>query len=173
MKIYSKLYTEFLSFPLFLGSQDGSSFTILTLSIYTVKRNWAESPKSSRWKSQNKAHLTVLCHDLKLMLRHEFPLIAPVQSRPCCSCCNQIPCIMLGSMVATSFVVTTLFAQCFSRIDVATIVSCRDIIVFLFSWLLSHDLSSESGLFSLLHCMSRLRFSVATLLLFLLHYFRS
>ena len=140
MKIYSKLYTEFLSFPLFLGSQDGSYFTILTLSIYTVKRNWAESPKNSRWNSQKKAQLTVLCRDLKLMSRHEFPLFAPVQSRPCCFCCNQIPCSMLGSMVATSFVVATLFAQCFSIIDVATMVSCRDIIVFLVSWLLSCDL---------------------------------
>ena len=155
-----------------MGSQDGRSFTILTQSIYTVKWNWVESPKSSRWKSQKKAQLTVLCRDLKLMSQHEFPLIVPVQSQPYCSCCNQIPCIMLGSMVATSFVVPTLFAQCFSRIDVATTVSCRDIIVFLFSCLLSHNLSSESGLFSLLRYMSRLHFSVVTLLLFLLHYFR-
>ena len=141
MKIYSKLYTEFLSFPPFLGSEDGNYFTIITLSIYTIKRNWAKSPKNSRCNSQKKAQLTVLCHDLKLMLRHEFPLFAPIQSRPCCFCCNQIPYSMLGSIVATSFVVATLIALCFSRIDVTTTVSCRDIIVFLFSWLLSCDLN--------------------------------
>ena len=49
-------------------------------------------------------------------------------------------------MVATSFVVATLLAQCFTRVDVATTVSGRDIVVFLFFWFLSHDLSSESGL---------------------------
>ena len=53
---------------------------------------------------------------------------------------------LLGLMVATSFVVATLFAQCFFRVDVTTTVSCRDILVFLFFWLLSHDLSSESRL---------------------------
>ena len=53
-------------------------------------------------------------------------------------------------MVATSFVVATLLAQCFSRVDVATTVSRRDIVVFLFFWLLTHVLSSESGLFFLI-----------------------
>ena len=55
IKIYSKLYTKFLSFPFFLGSEDGGYFTTLTWSIYTVKRKWAESPKSSRWTSQRKS----------------------------------------------------------------------------------------------------------------------
>ena len=45
--------------------------------------------------------------------------------------------LLHGLMVATSFVVTTLFSQYFSRVDVATTVSCRDIVVFLFFWLLS------------------------------------
>ena len=53
---------------------------------------------------------------------------------------------LLGIMVATSFVVATLFAQCFFRVNVVTTVSCRDIVVFLFFWLLSHDLSSKSRL---------------------------
>ena len=58
------------------------SFTIRKLSIYTVKRIWAESPKCSRWKSKEKAQLTVLCCDLKLMSRHKLVLIAHDQSRP-------------------------------------------------------------------------------------------
>ena len=49
-------------------------------------------------------------------------------------------------MVATSFVVVTLLAQCFSRIDVTTTVSIRDLVVFPFFCILSHDLSSKSGL---------------------------
>ena len=52
--------------------------------------------------------------------------------------------LLLELMVATSFVVSTLFAQCFSRVYVMATVSCRDIVVFLFFWLLSHDLSPES-----------------------------
>ena len=66
-----------------LGSEEGENyFTILKLSIYTIKRIWAESPKCSRWKSKEKAQLTVLYLDLKLMLRHELVLIAHDQSRP-------------------------------------------------------------------------------------------
>ena len=57
-------------------------FTILKLSIYTVKKIWAESPKCSKWKSKEKAQLTVLCRDLKLMSRHGFLLMARDQSRP-------------------------------------------------------------------------------------------
>ena len=52
------------------------------LSFYNIKRIWAESPKCSRWKSKEKAQLTVLCRDLKLMSRHELVLIAHDQSRP-------------------------------------------------------------------------------------------
>ena len=59
-------------------------FTILTLSIYTVKKNWAESQKGSRMYSQNKAQFTILGCDLVLMSRHRFPLFALVQLRPCC-----------------------------------------------------------------------------------------
>ena len=44
-------------------------------------------------------------------------------------------------MVATSFVVATLLAQCFSRVDVATMVSRCDLFVFPFYCILSHDLS--------------------------------
>ena len=44
-------------------------------------------------------------------------------------------------MVATSFMVVTLLAQCFSRVDVATMVSRRDLVVFPFYYILSHDLS--------------------------------
>ena len=83
IKIYSKIYTEFLFFSLFLVVKTGKNyFTILKLSIYTVKRIWAESPKYSRWKSKEKAQLTVLCRDLKLMSRHGFLLMALYQSRP-------------------------------------------------------------------------------------------
>ena len=81
-KICSKIYTEFIFFSLLLGNEDGSFFSILKLSIYTVKRIWAESLKWSRWKSKEKAQLTVLCRDLKLMSRHGFVLIAHDQSRP-------------------------------------------------------------------------------------------
>ena len=65
-----------------MGSEDGSYFTILTLSIYTVKRNWVESSKSSRWNSQQKAQFTLLFRDLRFMSRHGFPFIPHVQSRP-------------------------------------------------------------------------------------------
>ena len=43
--------------------------------------------------------------------------------------------------------VAPLVAQCCSNVDVATTISRRNIIVFLLFWLLSHDLSFESGLF--------------------------
>ena len=66
-----------------MGSEEGENcFTIRKLSIYTVKRIWAESPKCSRWKSKEKSQLTVLCHDLKLMSRHKLVLITHDQSRP-------------------------------------------------------------------------------------------
>ena len=91
LKFYSKLYTEFLSFPFFLGIEDGSYFTIVTLSIYIVKRNLAKSSKSSRWNSQKKAQFSVLGRDHGLMSRHGFPLSALVQSRPCCFGFDQIP----------------------------------------------------------------------------------
>ena len=42
--------------------------------------------------------------------------------------------------------VVTSLAQCFSRVDVATMVSRRDLVVFPFYSILSHDLSSLSGL---------------------------
>ena len=54
-------------------------------------------------------------------------------------------------MVATSFVVATAFAQCSFNVDVATSVSCRDIIVFLFFQLLSCDISLSCDHFSV--CM--------------------
>ena len=83
IKIYSKIYTEFLFFSLFWVMKTGKNyFTILKLSIYTVKRIWAESPKCSRWKSKVKAQLTVLCRDLKLMSRHGLLLMARDQLRP-------------------------------------------------------------------------------------------
>ena len=44
-------------------------------------------------------------------------------------------------MVATSFMVATLLAQCFLRVDVATMVSRRDLVVFPFYYILIHDLS--------------------------------
>ena len=45
IKFYSKLYTEFLSVPLFLGSEDESYFTILTLSIYNCQKKLGRIPK--------------------------------------------------------------------------------------------------------------------------------
>ena len=62
--------------------KEKNCFTIRKLCIDTVKRIWAESPKYSRWKSKEKAQLTVLCRDLKLMSRHKLVLIAHDQSRP-------------------------------------------------------------------------------------------
>ena len=53
---------------------------------------------------------------------------------------------LLGLMVLTSFMVATLLAQCFSRVDVATTVSRHNLVVFPFFYILSHDLSSESEL---------------------------
>ena len=97
IKIYSKVYTKFLSFPLFLGSEDESYFTILTLSIYTVKRNWAESPKSSRWNSQKKAQLIVLCRDLKLMSRPLLMSISFLLVATSVLCCNQFSSFNLYS----------------------------------------------------------------------------
>ena len=44
-------------------------------------------------------------------------------------------------MVATSCVVATSFAQCSFNVDATTSVTCRDIIVFLFSQLLSCNVS--------------------------------
>ena len=38
IKLYFKLYTEFLFVPLFLGSEDGCYFTIITLSIYNRQK---------------------------------------------------------------------------------------------------------------------------------------
>ena len=76
--------------------------------------------------------------------------------------------LLLGLMVVTSFVVATLLAQCFSRVDVATMVSHRDLVVFSFFWFLSHDLSSLSGLlfFVALHVATSIlgydHFSVST-----------
>ena len=46
---------------------------------------------------------------------------------------------LLGLMVATSFMVATLLAQCFSKVDVATTVSRRDFVVFLFFCVMSQD----------------------------------
>ena len=57
---------------------------------------------------------------------------------------------LLRLMVATSFVVTTLLTQCFSRIDVATTVSLCHLVAFPFSRFLSYDLSSELGLLFLI-----------------------
>ena len=91
-KFYSKLYTKFLSVPFFLGSEHGSYFTILTLSIYNCQKKLGLNAKTSRWNSQKKAQFTVLGRDLGLMSRHGFPLFALVQSQPCYFCCDQVPC---------------------------------------------------------------------------------
>ena len=49
--------------------------------------------------------------------------------------------VATSCVVPTSCVVTTSFAQCSFSVYVATSVTCRDIIVFLFSQLLSCDVS--------------------------------
>ena len=71
-----------MNFKLISSEEGENYFTIRKLSIYTVKRIRAESPKCTRWKSKEKAQLTVLCRELKLMSRHELVLIAHDQSRP-------------------------------------------------------------------------------------------
>ena len=59
---------------------------------------------------------------------------------------------IVGS-VLLRLVVVTLLAQCFSRVDVTTMVSRSDLVVFPFYCILSHDLSSLSALlfFVVLH----------------------
>ena len=86
---------------------------------------------------------------------------------------------LLGLMVATSFVVATLLAQCFSRVDVTTTVSRRDLVVFPFFCILSHDLSFELGLLFLvtLHIVTSVlscdHISVSTALLQVVTFFFS
>ena len=76
---------------------------------------------------QKKAQLTVLCHDLKLMSRHELVLIAHDQSRPL-SFKLQLVCLTT-TLISGGDIVC---GQCSFSVDVATSVTCRDIIVFLF-----------------------------------------
>ena len=54
IKFYSKLYTEVLFVPLFLGSEDGSYFTILTMSICNCQKKLGLNAKTSRWNFQKK-----------------------------------------------------------------------------------------------------------------------
>ena len=92
IKFYSKLYTEFLSFPLFLGSEDGSYFTILTLSIYNCQKKLGRIPqKNSWWISQKKS------------------LIHCLRSRPRVDVATWIPFIC-SSSVATRFLAALLIS---------------------------------------------------------------
>ena len=118
-----------------------NSFTFLTLSIYTVKKKLGRIPKK-----------------FQVEFSKEIPAHCPM-SRPQvdvatwislgCSCLVVTSLLLLqpnslllyGLMVATSFIVAILFSQCFSKVDVVTTVSCRDIVVFLFFWFLSCDLN--------------------------------
>ena len=145
------------SFPFFWVVKTENYFTILTLFIYTVKEI-GPNPKKlqvgfpkeslvycprSRPRVDVATWISLVCScSIATLLR----LLQPDSLQ------------LLGLMVGTSFMVATLLAQGFSRVDVATTVSRSDFVFFLFVFVLSHDLSSESGLFSLLRCMLRLRF---------------
>ena len=60
-KFYYRLYTEFLSVPLFLGSEDESYFTILILSIYDCQKKLCRIPqKISKWNYQKKSPIHCL-----------------------------------------------------------------------------------------------------------------
>ena len=93
-KFYSKLYTEFLSFPLFLGSEDESYFTILILSIYKLSKEIRPNPqkKTPGGILKRKAQITVSGHDLRLISRPQFPLFVPVQLRLGFFSCDQDSC---------------------------------------------------------------------------------
>ena len=125
--------------------------------LFILSKEIGPNPqKRSRWNFQKKS--PVYCP----MLRPRVDVATWISL--VCSCSVAILLLLLrpdslqllGLMVATSFMVATLLARCSSRVDVATMVSRRDIVVFLFFWLLSHDLSSESGLLFLvaLHVMT-------------------
>ena len=94
-------------------------FTIQNLSIYTVKRIWAESPKCSRWKSKEKAQLIVLCRDLKLMSRHKLVLIAHDQSRPLLL---SVPTVLMSR--PQSHVVTSLSSYSSSVCVATSVLGC-------------------------------------------------
>ena len=93
---------------------------------------------------------------------------------------------VLGLMVATSCMVATLLAQCFSKVDVSTTVSRHDFVVFIFFCVLSQDsfpccterrdFSFKSRPHLCSYCISSGRdflFLVATLfVVFFLHKFR-
>ena len=88
IEIYSKINTEFLFLSLFWVVKKEKYFTILKLSIYTVKEFGPNPQKCSRWNTKEKAQLTVLCRGLKLMPRHGLLLMARDQSRPLPLSCN-------------------------------------------------------------------------------------
>ena len=99
-------------------------FTIRKLSIYTIKRIWAESPKCARWKSKEKAQLTVLCRDLKLMSQHKLVLIAHDQSRPLFL---SAPTVLMSQ---PQFHVVTSLSSYSSNVCVATSVLGSDHVFF-------------------------------------------
>ena len=73
IKFYFKLYTEFLSFPFFLGSEDGSYFTILTLSIYNRQKKLGRIPKKTPGGFlKRKAQFTVSGRDLDSLYLFQF-----------------------------------------------------------------------------------------------------
>ena len=88
------------------------------------KRIWAESPKCSRWKSKEKAQLTVLCRDLKLMSRHGILLMAYDQSRPLPFLLQ--PVCLAKSLISGRDIFCSMFLQCFMsrpQFDVTTSLS--------------------------------------------------
>ena len=62
------------------------------------------------------------------MSRPGFPLFASCSVATLLLVLRPDSLHLFGLMVATSFVVMTLLAQCFSRVDVATTVSHRDLV---------------------------------------------
>ena len=90
---------------------------------------------------KRKAQINVSGRDLGLMSLPVFPLSASVQLRLGFFSYDQASCSFFDLVVVTSIGVATSLAHLFSRIDVATLVSRRNLVVVPFCCILSHDLS--------------------------------
>ena len=86
MKIYSKIYIEFLFFSLFWVVKKRKTTLLLKALYLYCKKNLklVQIPKILHMEIQRKrkAQPTVLCRNLKMMSRHGILLMAHYQSRP-------------------------------------------------------------------------------------------
>ena len=85
MKIYSKIYTEFLFFSLCWVVKKEKTALLVESSLFILSKNLklGRIPKILQVEIQRKrkAQPTVLCRDLKLMSRHGILLMAHYQTR--------------------------------------------------------------------------------------------